>query len=123
MLKKEAVAYGVNAMVEDIQDFAADELRAEKAPVFFLVATYGEGDPTDSGVDFQKWLMSAERNAEPLSQLRFGVFALGNRQYDQFAAFGKRVDERLEKLGAERLVRLRNSRRVDEALVGIILTA
>jgi NADPH-ferrihemoprotein reductase len=103
-LKKEATHYNVNVMVEDISEFQADELRTESAPIFFLVATYGEGDPTDSAVEFQTWLMDKEREFEPLSQLKFGVFALGNRQYDKFAAFGKRVDARLEALQAQRLV-------------------
>ena len=61
-----------------------DDFLDEHDPVFFLVATYGEGDPTDSAVEFQRWLLDAGQRAPGcLAHVRYGVFGLGNRQYDQ----------------------------------------
>lgn len=92
----------------------------------FLMATYGEGDPTDSAVDFTKWLKATTKELDgsfadasaaaageaergkPLSssKLQYAVFGLGNRQYQYFNAMGKLTDARLEELGAKRFYTL-----------------
>jgi NADPH-ferrihemoprotein reductase len=44
----------------------------------FLMATHGEGEPTDNAINFMKWLKSEERTPHILNSLNFTVFGLGN---------------------------------------------
>lgn len=42
-------------MIEDIEEFDRDTLDSQDA-LFFMVATYGDGEPTDNAIDFVEWL-------------------------------------------------------------------
>lgn len=46
-----------------------------------------------------------QTNIRPLSNVRFGVFALGSTSYPHFCAFGRYVDQTLGELGAERILK------------------
>lgn len=46
-----------------------------------------------------------QTNIRPLSNVRFGVFALGSTAYPHFCAFGRYVDQTLGELGAERILK------------------
>ena len=73
----------------------------DQAPVILLMATHGEGEPTDNAVEFYKWANDKERDEErPFGGLRYAVFALGNTQYEHFCYMGKWVDEKMRALGA-----------------------
>lgn len=55
-------------------------------------------------------LLSTDRQAQqmsikPLSNVRFGVFALGSTAYPHYCAFGRYVDQTLGELGAERILK------------------
>lgn len=76
---------------------------AEETFVVVLMATYGEGDPPDSALDFDEWLMSEDREPDELSKMEFAVFGLGNKQYEFFNKMGKKIDKRLEELGGKRI--------------------
>ena len=71
---------------------------AEQETALFLVSTYGEGDPPDSAKGFRDTLFSD--TAPSLTNLRYSVFCLGDRHYEQFCRFGIELDERLQALGA-----------------------
>ncbi|KAL3693867.1 hypothetical protein R1sor_007518 [Riccia sorocarpa] len=71
----------------------------------FIVATYGDGEPTDDAVDFCKWLTQLSDDKGPwLSELQYAVFACGNTTYEHFCKVGKEVDEKLSTFGAQRIV-------------------
>jgi sulfite reductase alpha subunit-like flavoprotein len=56
----------------------------------FLMSTYGEGDPTDTAVDFTKWLKDTSGDAaRPAAGVQYTVFGLGNRQYQYYNQMGK----------------------------------
>lgn len=63
----------------------------------FIVSTTGEGDAPDHALAFLHGPMA---HAEPLPQLRHAVLALGDHDYAQFCAFGRRLDAWLASRGA-----------------------
>lgn len=71
-----------------------------------ITATHGDGDPPEPVGDFYEALMADD--APPLNGLRFAVLALGDSSYEQFCVTGKRIDQRLETLGGERLISRRD---------------
>ena len=74
----------------------------EREGVFLLVtSTYGQGDVPDNAKGFYEDLKAKRPD---LSRLRYGVFGLGDRTYAETFNFGgKRFDELLAELGAQRI--------------------
>jgi NADPH-ferrihemoprotein reductase len=68
-----------------LEDFDPAAL-AEVTNAVFLMATYGEGEPTDNSAKFHAWLRDDAKTIESgfLSKTNFTVFGLGNRQYEHY---------------------------------------
>uniref|UniRef100_A0A061R8L6 NADPH--hemoprotein reductase n=1 Tax=Tetraselmis sp. GSL018 TaxID=582737 RepID=A0A061R8L6_9CHLO len=89
----------------DVEEWDFKDQLPKADVLIALFATYGDGEPTDSASDFVRWLEDQEEaDEEPLLGKPFGVFGLGNRQYEHFNAMGKLLDKRFTKLGGSRLV-------------------
>lgn len=100
ILAEEAEKNSFEAKVIDLEEFESYNLKENIC--FFLMATYGEGDPTDNAKMFYKWLKAEALSPETLKGLRFSVFGLGNTQYQHYNAMGRNVNKLLENLGGQR---------------------
>ena len=97
---KEAERRGFKPQLVDMAKFATVDLTKEEN-VLLITSTYGDGDPPDNAQAFWDYLKSD--TAPTLAHLRYSVLALGDTNYAAFCQFGKVCDERLEKLGAQRV--------------------
>jgi len=87
---------------------------SKKSIFLICTSTYGQGDVPDNARALYEQLKSARPN---LSHIRYGVFGLGDRTYAETFNFGgKRFDELLSELGAERI----GERHMHDASSGIL---
>ncbi|OBT82651.1 hypothetical protein VE02_07934 [Pseudogymnoascus sp. 03VT05] len=108
--------YSISTAVADIEDFDASSLNevainnsrtARRVLVCFILATYGDGEPTDSTTSFYQDLSTIEmedgEGDPPLRDLHYIAFGLGNSTYEKFNFMIRSFDEHLQRLGATRL--------------------
>lgn len=103
-LQSEGRKKGFDAKVVDLEEFDPVAF-AKPAVCVFLMATYGEGEPTDNAAKFHRYLRDEDGllSQDALADLQFAVFGLGNRQYEHFNRMGKSTDALLAGLGARRV--------------------
>ena len=78
-----------------------DPADAKEAIYLICSSTYGSGDVPDNA---RALYDSMDTNPQFLGHVRYGVIALGDRTYLQtFCNGGKRFDQRLQDLGAQRI--------------------
>ncbi|KAF2672183.1 hypothetical protein BT63DRAFT_384595 [Microthyrium microscopicum] len=105
--------FGLDTMVADLEDYDFDnlDLVPEDKVVFYILATYGEGEPTDNAVDFYEFVTTEEPafsegqspEEKPLAKLKFVAFGLGNNTYEHYNSMVRNVNTALEKCGATRI--------------------
>ena len=113
LAKEGSSRFSLKTMVADLEDYDYENLDAfpENRIAMFVLATYGEGEPTDNAVDFYEFITGEEVSfsngaaveEKPLSNLKFVAFGLGNNTYEHYNSMVRRVTAALEKLGASRI--------------------
>jgi sulfite reductase (NADPH) flavoprotein alpha-component len=91
---------GIQARLLRAGEYPLRELARERQ-LFVVMSTHGDGDPPDDARAFTDYLFG--RRAPRLSSLGFAVLALGDSSYPKYCEIGRRIDERLAELGANRL--------------------
>ncbi|MEA3052012.1 MAG: sulfite reductase flavoprotein alpha-component [Sphingomonadales bacterium] len=90
----------LTAEIVDMARYKPRRLREEQ-DLLVIVSTHGEGDPPQPALDFFEYVEGPK--APKLPELRYAVLALGDSSYEHYCEAGKRLDRRLEALGAGRL--------------------
>lgn len=92
---------GFKPNIVDMADLELASLTAAKN-LIVVAATWGEGEPPARATRVYNELMG--EGAPRLDGVQFGVLALGDTAYAEFCAVGKKLDERLAALGAQRVI-------------------
>lgn len=105
VLKKEGRKHGFAAHAIDLEEYDFETSLKDEKCVIFVMATYGEGDPTDNAVPFIKWFKNkdGEISDNAFEGVGYTVFGLGNRQYEHYNAISRLVDKKMEGYGAKRV--------------------
>ncbi|MGI9488416.1 MAG: diflavin oxidoreductase [Geminicoccaceae bacterium] len=98
--KKLAGKQGFAAKLVDFADVTPADL-AKSKNLLIVASTWGEGDPPERAAEAYQALM--DDGASSFKGVNFSVLALGDSSYVNFCEVGKRLDERLEQLGATRV--------------------
>jgi NADPH-ferrihemoprotein reductase len=102
--------YGLETLLADPSEFDfnnLDQVPSHKA-VILVLASAGEGDPTENAAEFFKFIaakgtvFSQNRNP-PLGNLHFAAFGLGNTTYEHYNAVIRKTTVALSDLGAVRV--------------------
>jgi len=99
-LAKDSKSRGCNARTLEANAHTGIDWSKE-TNLLVVTSTYGDGDMPDNAQGFWDWLQTDA--AKAIAHVNFSVLALGDTNYEQFCAAGKKIDGRLEALGAKRI--------------------
>ncbi len=93
----QAAGFAVN--VQPLASLSPQQLR-ETRNALFVVSTFGDGEAPDSARGFERKLLGQNLG---LSELKYAVLALGDRQYQHFCGFAHRLQGWLSQEGGNHL--------------------
>jgi MioC protein len=101
-------------MMDNLDSTIFEKERALESAFLICTSTYGQGDVPDNARALYEDLKAKRPD---LSHVRYGVFGLGDRTYAETFNFGgKRFDELLAELGAQRV----GERHMHDASSGVL---
>lgn len=80
-------AAGLSVKVQSLGSVSQDDLR-QSENALFVVSTFGDGEAPDSARGFERSVLGQDL---PLKGLNYSVLALGDRQYEHFCGFARRL--------------------------------
>ncbi|KAK0244028.1 putative cytochrome P450 oxidoreductase [Armillaria nabsnona] len=109
-LAKEAKAkFGLTSLVCDPEEYDFETLDSlpEGTAAIFVMASYGEGEPTDNAVTLLQNLnedsFEFSQGSHRLENLKYVIFGLGNKTYEHYNLVARQVDQYLAGMGATRI--------------------
>jgi sulfite reductase (NADPH) flavoprotein alpha-component len=90
---------GAPVLLASLRD-VDERILSNAKSALFVVSTTGEGDAPDPAAAFVRNVLDS---SVALKDLSYGVLALGDREYDNYCAFGRRLDQWLRHQGATAL--------------------
>jgi NADPH-ferrihemoprotein reductase len=111
LAKDASTRYNLQCLVADLDDYDCDDLShfSPDQIAIFLLATYGEGEPTDNAIAFNEFLRArgpqqrTQTVENAAMQLQYAAFGLGNSSYQFYNSMIRRVDTVLQSCGATRI--------------------
>lgn len=92
-------AAGISVQVQPLARIDCQQLQQTRRALFVL-STFGDGEAPDSARAFERKVLA---QTQALPELGYAMLALGDRQYQSFCGFARRVDHWLGEQGAAAL--------------------
>ena len=113
LAKEGSSRFGLKTMTADLEEYDYENLDQfpEDKIAFFVLATYGEGEPTDNAVEFYEFIGGDDvsfsekggADEQPLSNMSYVAFGLGNNTYEHYNSMVRNVTKYFDRLGAKRI--------------------
>ena len=113
LAKEGSSRFGLKTMTADLEDYDYENLDQfpEDKVAMFVMATYGEGEPTDNAVEFYEFISSEEvsfsekggADENALESLKYVAFGLGNNTYEHYNSMVRNLVKFFDRLGAKRI--------------------
>ena len=100
-IEKHTKEKGVDCKVFELDDITMEKLQNINK-LMIVTSTTGDGEVPDNGITFWEDLSASTELS--ISNLKYGVLALGDSSHYDFCNAGKIIDEKLKDLGANRII-------------------
>lgn len=94
--------FQINAEIIDLEFFNKNEIEQPGIRIF-IVATYGDGEPTDNAVEFFNWLKSLKHDNIYFKNTKYSIMGLGSKEYSHFNKIAKKLDTYLSNFQAQKI--------------------
>ena len=102
-IHKKATSSGLNCELNELDDISMDKFK-DMNKLMLITSTTGDGEIPDNGQIF--WEDLSSKVDLNLSNLKYGVLALGDSSHYDFCNAGKIFDKKLEELGGNRIIKM-----------------